>query len=553
MFNLVFFSTNRAKLSHFRHLGEKFGVGVKSFREASYYASYDEPVINDRHELLRLSYISALKQWQRRHKKIDDETGTFFFEDTSVRIESLSQDIETPGVNVKFWMEDMTFEKLDALLKNNGNDRRATVRSDIVMHLPQKWRELLGIKEEFLWVFGEVKGAVVNTEEYFSPNPVYPWLDNISFNRWFVPAGEDKPVGALNIEDADVNDFRLHAFEKIIAVLNRLQLIQSPRIASPIQLELPRVSTPPSVFVICGQTCVGKTTSAGWITDTYGIPHIEASDFMYKAFWDRHGLKSSIRIGDFAEAALKTQPGIVALPLAQHIADKQFGSVIVTGFRAWEEVEIFSREISREKKLELIYLDAPVDVRLARAIKRNRDEVTPEKFAAREAQEAQMGLGRIAAEDIARHIDNSGTLSNFFRRLRHKYDSAFRMHAEFPRQTKTDGNLEPLILLTLLDQRDNGVWLTTTEISVKLNLKFMLEKSKNNVSRYFNQGFHPYFEARIRVSNGRKTQTVEYRLSPTGISEAKILVQTSMAPNPQRKIQLLTQSHQTSFKFGSHS
>lgn len=535
MFNLIFFSTNRTKLSHFRHLGEKFGLKVKSFKEANYYASYDEPRINERPELLRQSYISALKQWQKRQKKMDDETATFFFEDTSVRIEALSKNYETPGVNIKFWMREMTFHKLDTLLKEHSNDRSATVRSDIVMHLPPKWRELLGIDEDFIWVHGEIKGKVVDVDKNFEPNPVYPWLDNKTFNRWFVPEGATYPISALTIQEADSSDFRRLAFDKIVAVLKRLQLLQQPSLPAPVQLELPRVTELPSIFVVCGPTCAGKTTSAGWITDIYGIPHMEASDFMYKAFWDRHGLRSAIRIGDFAEAALKTQPGIVAGPLARHIAEKQFSAVVVTGFRAWEEIEIFREKLAFEKKVELIYLDVPADIRLARAIKRNRDNITPEKFAKRDAQEAKMGLGRIAAEQVTRHFDNSGSLVTFYRRLRTKYHWAFSMHAEFPWHTKLDANLESLILVTLLEFRDSDNWLTTTEIAAKLNVKFEVEKSKNNVSRYFNQEFHPYFEARLRTLNGRKTTSVEYRLSSTGIGEAKLLLRALVIPHHQRK------------------
>ena len=50
----------------------------------------------------------------------------------SVRIEALSHDgVEVPGVDIKYWMEEQTFARLDAALCSGGNDRRAIVRSDI--------------------------------------------------------------------------------------------------------------------------------------------------------------------------------------------------------------------------------------------------------------------------------------------------------------------------------------------------------------------------------------------------------------------------------------
>ncbi|NKI69008.1 AAA family ATPase [Collimonas pratensis] len=535
MLDIVFFSTNLTKVAHFRYLGNKVGLRIKSFKEANYYASYHEPQIDDRSELLRQSYDSALKQWLLRQRKIDDETSTFFFEDTSVQIDALSKIKETPGVNVKFWMREMTFDKLDAMLKAESNDRSATVRSDIVMYLPRKWRDLLGTSDEFLWVHGEVKGKVADIEQIIQPNLVYPWLDDKTFNRWFVPDGATSPVSALNIHDADKSDFRAKAFAQIVQVLRRMQFIQDRKLSSLVQLELPRVPIFPAIFVVCGTTCAGKTTTAGWLTDTYGIPHIEASDFMYKAFWERHGLRSTVRIGDFAEAALATQPGIAALPIANHILERQFNSVVVTGFRALEEVEIFRAAVKSEMKVELIFLDASYDIRLERAMKRNRDNVTPEKFAARNAQEERMGLGKIADAIDAQKFDNNKTLKNLFRDLRNKYHSAFAMQAFTTNHTKFQAALEPFILMTLLDFNETANWLTTTEIASKLNIRFGKRKSKNNVSRYFNQEYHPYFEVRLREINARKTNTVEYRLSATGISEAKLLQNAHVGWFSQRR------------------
>jgi hypothetical protein len=100
-------------------------------------------------------------------------------------------------------MRDMTFARLDNILKELGNDRRVTVRSDIVMHLPVKWQEVLGIKHDFLWVYGEVEGSIVDYECVIQPNLVYPWLDNKTFNRWFVPIGANGPISTLDIQEAD--------------------------------------------------------------------------------------------------------------------------------------------------------------------------------------------------------------------------------------------------------------------------------------------------------------------------------------------------------------
>jgi adenylate kinase family enzyme/inosine/xanthosine triphosphate pyrophosphatase family protein len=536
MIDLVFFSTNRAKVAHFRYLGSKIGIKVKSFKESIYYASYHEPRIDDRAELLRQSYVSALGQWRRRNHGTKIDTSTFFLEDTSVRINALSAQFETPGVHVKFWMRDMTFSRLDNMLKELGNDRRVTVRSDIVMHLPVKWQEVLGIDHEYLWVYGEVKGSIVDYECAIQSNLVYPWLDNKTFNRWFVPSGAKGPISTLEIYEADKNDFRAKAFQEVEKVFRSLKLLDRSPALLQHQLELPKLTSSPSIIVICGPTCAGKTTLASWMTDQYKIPHIEASDFMYKAFWERHGLRSTVRIGDFAEAALKTLPGIVATEIANHIVERQFNRAIVTGFRSPEEINIFCSCLGTEIKVEIIFLDASEAIRLARAIKRNRDDITEEKFLKRNSQEIRMGLQGIAALECVKHFDNSGSRSNLARKLLQRYNLILDVESGHRIEIIPGVGLEPFILLTLYSENESNLWLTTTEIASKLNEKFGQSKSKNNVSRYFNQEYHPYYEVRIRESCGRKTNTVEYRLSPTGLSEAKLSKYILSSQRPYKKV-----------------
>jgi len=99
------------------------------------------------------------------------------------------------------------------------------------------------------------------------------------------------------------------------------------------------------------------------------------------------------------------------------------------------------------------------------------------------------------------------------------------------RQQLQRNQLEGLILRTLLAELPTKKWLTTTEIAAALNRRFNEVKSKNNVSRYFNQEFHPYYELQFRERDGKKSKTLEYRLSATGISSA---MQMKDAPEPRQ-------------------
>ncbi|WCM88290.1 ATP-binding protein [Acidovorax sp. NCPPB 3576] len=539
MIEIVFFSTNRSKLAHFRYLGEKAGFRVKGFHETTYYASYNEPKIDDRSELLRLSYESALEQWLKRQGANDDDHSTFFFEDTSVVVEALSKNGEIPGVNVKYWMRDMTFAKLDASLKRAGNNRKVTVRSDIVMHLPQRWRTLLNTTDRYLSVVGESHGVIANYEHEIQPNLVYPWLDDKTFNKWFVPVGASGPISMLNIEAADLADFRAHAFEKITTVLrDRLSFLATPQKQDADQLPIPGIPKYPSVFVICGPSCAGKSTTAYWMRDKYELLHVEASDFMHKAFWERHGPGTNVRIGDFAEAALQTQPGIVALPIARFLQEIEASGAVVTGFRSTKEVKAFQQELGAGTEVALMYLNASEPIRLDRALRRGRDDITPEKFAKREVQEIRMGVVDIAALPNSDLQLNEGSLKELYGAVRTRYRKALKVYTSnkerrAQRQQPHRAQLEGLILRTL--HAEQNKWLTTTEIAAALNRRFNEAKSKNNVSRYFNQEFHPYYELRFRERDGKRTGILEYRLSATGISRAKQLNAAPDARNNRKR------------------
>ena len=257
--------------------------------------------------------------------------------------------------------------------------------------------------------------------------------------------------------------------------------------------------------------------------DKYGLLQIEDSEFMYKAFWERHGPNPGVSIGNFAEAALQTQPGIVAQPIARFLREIRTSGAVVTGFRSTKEVEIFQQEVGPGIELALMYLDAPAPFRLERALQRGRDGVTPEKFAKREEQEIRMGVSDIAKLPNVEWQANEDSLRELYGAVRTRYRKALRVYTSdkkrrTQRQQLQRDQLEGLILRALLAELPTKKWLTTTEIASALNRRFNEEKSKNKVSRDFNQEVHPYYELRYRERDGKRTGVLEYRLSATGIS-----------------------------------
>lgn len=513
MSELVFFTSNRGKLAHFKYIGTRMGVTISGFREKFFYASYHEPRLDDREALLRESYESALKQWRKRH--IADDFGFFFLEDTSVKIDALSVTRDVPGVHVKYWMRDMNFETLDGLILKAGGNRRATVRSDIVLHIPERVRHAMGIGDELVWFHGETSGRVVASETRITPNLLYPWLDNRTFNRWFVPDGFDVPISCLSISDANSVDFRYRAFKQAADLLSSAGILKQNNKPVAVQLPLSLIPKAPPIFLLCGYSCAGKTRLAQWLRDTQGYIHLEASDFMYQEFWRRHGIWTGIKIGDFAESVLNQDPTIVPKTIAEQIQEKRYSKVVVSGFRSPNEALELQKLMAPERDVHVIFLDASQAIRLERAIARGRDDITADGFANRDEQEKKMGLGKISLLPGCLVLANDTRLELLFDRFSSQYGHLLAFQGSEASPSR-DRELEDLILLSLLSEyKESGF--TTREIAELVNLRFGQSKSKNNVSRYFQQDFHAFYEARA------ENKKIRYTLSNTGVSRALYL------------------------------
>ncbi|MBC7661595.1 MAG: AAA family ATPase [Chitinophagaceae bacterium] len=513
MREIYFFTSNRTKLAHLKHLGRLSGVDVIGFRELTYRGSYDEPRISNRADLLAMSYESAAKKWALAFGESDYRI--FFFEDTSVRIEALSEVDDVPGVDVKFWMQGMTFNQLDEMLKLRRNIRGATVRSDMVAHIPKRLRTLLGAGKPYIWVHAEVAGSIVSSNVKVKPHLVYPWLDDKSFNKWFVPLGESRPLSMLDKQRAAQHDFRGHAFQRLLSELKGL-VSAEPEEASPLQIPLPGMFVPP-VWVVCGYSCAGKTTLAEWLSAQYGFLHLEASDYMRQEYWERHGVSSAVSVGDFASAALAIEPWVAAKPIGKDIKRFGYPAVIVTGFRSPNELDALQKELGSSHQVVPIFIHSSVEVRLERSIKRQREAVSPASFAKRDRQERSMGLDEIEKIAIRSTLSNNGSSVLAYTKLFYKkFNKEIESLSNSIHETDgvSMGNLERLIIQALLNAE---VALTTSEIAKAIDFYFLQTKSKNNVSRYFNQGFHPFYRA--EQSSG----AVAYRLSATGLSIAELL------------------------------
>src|SRR2546426_11470403 len=117
-------------------------------------------------------------------------------------------------------MQEVSFVDLDAKLWRRRNKRDVTVRSDVVLHLPEEFCEEHQIKERVIHFVGRTEGTITEKEVPIETNLLYPWLDNRSFNKWFVPKGCSVPISALPIEIADRHDIRKESIGVMLQFLS---------------------------------------------------------------------------------------------------------------------------------------------------------------------------------------------------------------------------------------------------------------------------------------------------------------------------------------------
>jgi len=239
------------------------------------------------------------------------------------------------------------------------------------------------------------------------------------------------------------------------------------------------------------------------------------------SYHDCHGLNPSVKISDFAEKVLKETPGIVAEQISAHLSNIKNIPFILTGFRSPDELEIFKRKYDGDFSIEEIYIDADVNNRYGRDKKRRRREkmYSRKEFDERDEQQVRMGLGVIEDKLRTNIILNDKDFESYFQAFHNKYTQVIPLKSMpsycYPQNRPKE--LEDTILIALSNKED---YFTTTEIAHEINKRFPNSKiitSKNNVSRYFNQYFHPYYE--IIVENDK----TKYGLSPTGKSRALYL------------------------------
>jgi dephospho-CoA kinase len=285
-------------------------------------------------------------------------------------------------------------------------------------------------------------------------------------------------------------------------------------------------------LLVTGLPCAGKTTLGAYLSEKCDYYHIEASDFMKRAFYERHGMNSSLSVEAFAEEALNGTPDIVVHPVLEEIERAKTDQVVVTGFRSPNEIEIFKRDYQGPTEIECWYIQAKRGTRFNRSITRGRQDApqTIGTFRDRDLVQQGMGLGQIRLLLRKTTVVNELTIQEYLDGCARKLGvraKEFRwpsVQELYERPT----SLEEAILIGLaVTSRKSQLELSTTQIAHKLNEVFtgvIFATNKNNVSRYFNFKPHPFYNVT------RDDDVLKYSLSATGRSRALGLVSSHWLP-----------------------
>lgn len=519
MFEIIFFTSNRTKTQHAQYLVRNYNVKISNFREKTYHANYDEPRTSDREKLLKESLESA------KDKAISaglSPSQPFILEDTSVIIDALSKNnLEYPGTDIKYWMRETNFETIDLQLLFSNNNRNVMVRSDLVLYLPT-------IPPYEFYFSSHTKGTITEKVNYnLQTNPIYPWLDNKTFNKWFCPENESTIISEMPIEVADKYDFRKGAFQDLLIFLHKNKLIINKTKTIRSQRDASFLS---SLHIVVGLSCTGKTTIADYLAEKHSFLHIEASDFMHLIYLEIHGERSDVKIGEFAQRILKERPTLVAEKALDFLEKYNWSNVIITGFRKAEEVDFILDNYLTSGEIKVINITANSELRIKRKLIRNRSETTntTENLEERDLRELGMGLEVLQKRSGILTIENNETKSIYYEKYSSQCLNSDTYNTETIEKSKIDGNkqrLYDLVIITLYRLKTDGEksnYLTTGEICRNLNNFFILDKPKfrENIGRLLNMKFDVFFEVKYDKKNRRKT----YRLSNTGVGHAKLLL-----------------------------
>jgi dephospho-CoA kinase len=165
----------------------------------------------------------------------------------------------------------------------------------------------------------------------------------------------------------------------------------------------------------------GKDMLAEHLQDRFGLMHISTGDIVREIAQQQRGSIERPVLHEVADELRRTYGGGVLVERAldrYHNSIRTYAGVVITGIRSLAEAKAI-----KDLGGQIVYIDAPLEVRYARMQARQRDgeaRITLEAFKEREQAEMSSGISDadFNIEQISKMADitlqNNGTVEEFF-------------------------------------------------------------------------------------------------------------------------------------------
>jgi inosine/xanthosine triphosphate pyrophosphatase family protein/dephospho-CoA kinase len=512
--NVYFYTSNADKLFQARLMFVRSGYLLRHFK--GHREPYDEDYSLPTEQMLT-----------RAVQQVNAEFGIrsiFFVEDTSLRLEALSDSSDFPGLKVKEWFASSTFEEVDRLIKVKGGDRRAVVKSDIALYVPTL--------SHTIFFHGETAGTVAPSAPAFSGSVQYPWLTSTTFNGWFIPKGATKRLGEMEFEESLEFDFRARSLSKLIGRLEEMNAalnlgstfytVRRPEVShSQEQLSfkelLPQEESEPQILLVIGHKCAGKTTLSDYLIGRDGVMVFEASSVLRQLASEA---EESVDAADDAFNFLR-EHGLdcVAEAVAKYLDRGKANLNVITGLRTVEEIFLLAQRFPQAR---IVFIDSDVRTRFERHLRRARDADVRSfsDFQKQDEKQAAFGALRVATEIATDAIRNDGTLEQYWAKI----DA---LVAPLPASSRGHGQKSELqrTLIALDAIGDAG---TCEQISAK-STELGIPVRKYNTNRALKSA--PEFAERVK----RSGHLLRYKLTARGqrLLDLLNLIEKSGTPGPE--------------------
>ena len=388
-------------------------IFMRSGYQLSHYRSQHEPYDED-YSLGTAGLLSeALKQVSQEFER----RSVLFVEDTSVRIEALSDETDYPGTRVKEWFSETSFDDLDRQIALRGSNRRCTVKSDIALRLPSLSRPI--------FFHGETSGRVADSAPTFGASPQYPWLTPDTFNGWFIPDGSNRRLGEMEFEDSIAFDFRAKSLKLLIERLEELNAVANLGRWNHIATGGRQRRSRQPAFAAADRTPRRTGRNRPQMRrqiDTQRLPdwqpprRVRAGGEHASAADRGRGRRANRQFGRCAVVPRAARLGRGGEARCGRVARENADLSVITGMRTVEEV-LWLRSALPAARVVLIEADART--RFERHLRRARaDEArTFRDFAMLDEEQTGFGALRVAHEIADVMIRNDADLNSYWRRI----------------------------------------------------------------------------------------------------------------------------------------